>query len=161
MGAREYYEKFSSKKISPFDICLSFDDGLKCQYDVAKPILEEFQLDRFFFINTGRFTNDTDMLEIFRYFRTNFFNGIENFYSKYFKIIEQQKIINLDKEWTKFTKSNYLKEYEFYSENDRFFRYIRDKSLQKEEYYFLMKLLMNSHSLRYRKINCQTLHESR
>jgi len=80
IGAREYLEKFESAKLSENDICLSFDDALLCQYHIAIPILKERGIDAFFFVNSSVFTGNPDNLEIFRYFRTNNFSGIEDFY---------------------------------------------------------------------------------
>ena len=50
IGAKEYLEKFERCSLAASDICLSFDDGLLCQYDIAVPILENQNLDAFFFV---------------------------------------------------------------------------------------------------------------
>ena len=50
IGASEYKEKFEKNILQANEICLSFDDALKCQYDIAIPILKDYGLDAFFFI---------------------------------------------------------------------------------------------------------------
>ena len=45
----EFIINFHSNKLSNKDIALTFDDSLRCQYDIALPILEEFSLKAFFF----------------------------------------------------------------------------------------------------------------
>ena len=39
--------------LSSNDICITFDDTLLSQYEVALPILEKYKIRAFFFINTG------------------------------------------------------------------------------------------------------------
>ena len=41
LEAQEYLNKFESSKLLANDICLSFDDALLCQYDIALPILRK------------------------------------------------------------------------------------------------------------------------
>ena len=43
------------KKLSSNDICLTFDDTLKCQYDIAYPILKKEKLNAFYFIYSSVF----------------------------------------------------------------------------------------------------------
>ena len=73
IGAREYKAKFEENTLESNDVCLSFDDALKCQYDIAIPILEEYQLDAFFFVYSSAFIGNSNLLEIYRYFRTSCF----------------------------------------------------------------------------------------
>ena len=47
LNAEEYQIKL--KKLDT-DICLSFDDGLKCQFDIAFPVLKELGIKIFLFI---------------------------------------------------------------------------------------------------------------
>ena len=66
-------------------VCITFDDGLLSQYDIALPVLEKYQIKAFFFPHTSIFTNSVDYLETYRYFRTNYFNNINNFILLFFK----------------------------------------------------------------------------
>ena len=47
------------------EICLTFDDGLKSQYDVALPILNDFNIKAFFFISTSVYTSNPNLLEVY------------------------------------------------------------------------------------------------
>jgi peptidoglycan/xylan/chitin deacetylase (PgdA/CDA1 family) len=60
LNADEYAKKFSSGPLNESDICLSFDDALKCQYDIAIPILQEFGLNAFFFVYSSAFSDSPD-----------------------------------------------------------------------------------------------------
>ena len=77
-------QKFEENKLGEGDICLSFDDGLLCQFDVAAPILRSRNIKAFFFVYSSVFAANPDMLEIFRYFRTSCFENIDDFYELFF-----------------------------------------------------------------------------
>ena len=49
-------------------VCLTFDDGLKCQYKIARPILKEFGIKAFFFIFSNILEKKPDLIEVNRIF---------------------------------------------------------------------------------------------
>ena len=71
LNADIFYEKFLNNKLKDNEVCLTFDDGIKCQIDVALPVLEDLKIKSFFFVYTSLFDGKPDNLEIFRYFRMN------------------------------------------------------------------------------------------
>lgn len=142
IGAKEYLEKFENSKLSENDICLSFDDALLCQYDIAIPILEERRIDAFFFVYSSVFTGNPESLEIFRYFRTNNFSSIDDFYNQFFKLVVSEIGSDLKQHINVFSDLNYLNEFPFYTENDKWFRYLRDQVLGVQKYEHLMLELM-------------------
>ena len=142
MGATDYWKKFTSSTLSSSDICLSFDDALRCQYDIAVPLLAEFGLDAFFFIYSSAFTDNPDFLEIYRLFRTSHFDCIEDFYSNFFSIVEQLDKVDYKKHRSFYKSINYLSAFPFYSENDKWFRYLRDKYLGSTRYNEIMTKMM-------------------
>ena len=139
----EYLEKFRNKTIKSSDICLSFDDSLKCQYDIAIPILNQFKIKAFFFVYSSAFTDNPDPLEIYRYFRTSSFNNIDEFYNDFFLIVKSHNLKKYNNHYLKYKSLNYLSEFPFYSENDKWFRYLRDKYLKENEYKSIMIDLMS------------------
>ena len=48
LDANIFYEKLISKKLKDNDLCLTFDDGIKSQIDVALPVLEDLKNKEFF-----------------------------------------------------------------------------------------------------------------
>ena len=143
IGAEDYKYKFLTGKLLPEHICLSFDDALKCQYDIALSILEEFKTDAFFFVYSSAFTDQPDYLEIFRLFRTSVFKSIDEFYLKFFDILKKLESNEFDFQKSIFLKQNYLSEFPFYSDNDRFFRFLRDQYLGSFRYTEIMKDMMH------------------
>ena len=146
IGAKDYLKRFELSQLTDKDICLSFDDALLCQYDIALPILEERGIDAFFFVYSSVFGGAPDNLEVFRYFRTNNFHGIDDFYNQFFKFVEIEYKGELDQHHSQYQKLNYLKAFPVYTENDKWFRYLRDEVLGAPKYEQLMLHLMASKS---------------
>lgn len=134
LDSNEFTHKFLSNSLKKNEICFSFDDALKSQLDVAAPILRNYGIKAFFFIHSSALNNTNDFLEIFRLFRNSQFKNIDEFYNFFFKLIERKN------EWLyknikkKFRSLNYLSSFPFYSENDKWFRYLRDHYLGTSKY---------------------------
>ena len=60
LDAQEYKSRFLSRTLKNTDICLSFDDALKCQYDVALPVLRKSNIRAFFFVYSSAFSDNPD-----------------------------------------------------------------------------------------------------
>ncbi len=143
LGAHLYKEKFINKRLKNSDICLSFDDALKCQFDIAAPILSEFGIDAFFFVYSSAFSDNPDPLEIYRYFRTTIYKTIDEFYEEFFSILRNMNPSEFKKCLDNFSPLEYLRGRPYYSENDKKFRYLRDHYLTKEQYHQFMNEMMN------------------
>ncbi len=139
LDAVTFYEKFKNNKLKSNEVCLTFDDALKCQIDIALPILEELKIKSFFFVYTSMFQGKPDNLEFFRYFRMNYFDNVDLFYNDFYKV--------LDKDLKSFFEKNSvtIKEtkikFPHYSISDIKFRLIRDNFLTKSQYEKIMFLM--------------------
>lgn len=142
LGASDYVLKFKNQTLKEKEICLSFDDALKCQYDLAIPILEKLGIESFFFVYSSAFSESPDKLEIYRYFRNTSFASIDEFYKNFFSITKIIIADNYESEYSKFLNLNYLSSYPFYTENDKWFRYLRDQYLNLDQYHKIMEDLM-------------------
>lgn len=147
LNANNFYEKCISKKLKKNDVCLTFDDGLKCQYDIAYPILKKMKIKAFFFLYSSAI-NKPSNLEIIRDFRFRCFNDINDFYTEFFNLFEN---LYYRIDFKSHTYKNYLKNYRFYSLNDRIYRYLRDKILDEKEYLKIIFKMMRKK--KYNKFN--------
>ena len=84
LNADIFYEKFKDNKLKKNEVCLTFDDSIKCQIDIALPVLEDLNIKGYFFIYTSMFEGKPDNLEVFRYFRMNFFDDVDKFYKSFY-----------------------------------------------------------------------------
>jgi peptidoglycan/xylan/chitin deacetylase (PgdA/CDA1 family) len=144
LDSNEFTQKFLSNSLKKNEICFSFDDALKCQVDIAVPILRNYGIKAFFFIHSSALENTNDFLEIFRLFRNSQFKNIDEFYKFFFKLIESKNEWLYNDTKKKFRSLNYLSSFPFYSENDRWFRYLRDHYLGSSKYISTMFELMSN-----------------
>lgn len=143
LSPQKYIQKADSGSFDGHDICLTFDDALKCQIDVAVPLLKKYDLHAFFFIYSSVFTAAPDLLEVYRYFRSKYFNDVNEFYEIFFRVAEAEMRSDYEVAFTAFQKNNFLKNFEFYSDNDRWFRFLRDMALRPGSYHQLMSHLFS------------------
>jgi len=141
LDADIFFEKFKKNDLKKNEVCLTFDDGIKSQIDVALPVLEDLKIKSFFFIYTSLFEGKPDNLEVFRYFRMNYFKDINEFYINFYSV--------LNKDLSDFFIHNKVKikdtkiKFPFYSIEDIKFRLVRDLFLKKTDYEKTMFLLIN------------------
>lgn len=143
LSADEWYKNSIENKLQPNDICITFDDNLKCQFDIAVPVLEEFNLKAFWFIYTSPLEGVIERLEIYRYFRFSEFSDVNDFYYNFNSAVETSKYANLVKEKLRsYDATEFLKHFSFYTEEDKIFRFVRDQALGVERYYEIMDLMI-------------------
>lgn len=151
IDANEFIFRLKEKKLNKNNVCITFDDALRCQYEIALPVLEDLKIKSFFFIYSSIFETKPDLLEVYRYFRTNFYKNIDDFYLCFFKKINQdldkfflnnKRIINLNN-----------KKFPFYSINDIKFRLVRDNLITQNGYILIMQDMMNEKSVNIDSFN--------
>ena len=138
LNADEYQYKAENQRLADTDVCLSFDDTLLCQYEIALPIMAKRNLTAFFFIHSCPLKGETDYLEIFRYFRTTSYTDMQAFYSEYFALLDSLFPEFLDSARKIYDPDTYLREFTFYTHNDKWFRFLRDSILRPEDYEMTM-----------------------
>lgn len=148
LSADEWMRRALSRTIKDSDICLTFDDNLRCQFDIALPVLQHYNLTAFWFVYTSVLNGSSEKLEIYRWFRSEKFSTIDHFYKDFFKTVfefdlhpdDYQKIRN-------FNPKEYLKNFCFYTDQDRLFRFTRDKVLGKKKYETIMDFMLINHQI--------------
>ena len=144
ISADEFLYKSQNNLLSNVDVCLSFDDGLLCQYDVALPVLDEKGIKAFWFVYTSPIDGVLEKLEVYRHFRFSKFNDIEDFYRAFFRIAEDIDGTVSDR-LKSFNPDEYAKECPFYTPNDKRFRYLRDRVLEGNAYDVIMNKMINEY----------------
>lgn len=142
LSADEFSYKLKLQKLDNTDICITFDDALLCQYEIALPILKAWGIQAYFFIHSTPFHKDPDLLEVFRFFRNSSFGSIDDFYKQFFDNVANNCSQTYFKAEISFKKIDYLNDYQFYTENDKWFRFLRDQALSKKQYQDVMNALM-------------------
>ena len=136
-------------------VCLTFDDGLRCQYDIALPVLNKYDIKAFFFIFTKSLVPTSITIEVIRYFRENYFKNINVFYKTFLDEVGILKKIKLktffanNQEEFKKIKENSP----YYTKKDIQFRMVRDSFLTEDEYLKIIKILFKRKKFNYTSIS--------
>ena len=138
LNADEFLSRAQKGTLRENDLCLTFDDNLKCQYDVALPVLERHKIKAFWFVYTSPLKGKVERLELYRYFRTVGFKNIERFYQAFYKSMDSFTIEEAKRGLKKFNPKNYRKADIFFSDDDKEFRFIRDEVLGPQKYTQIM-----------------------
>lgn len=144
LNAEEFLKKSEANTLSPDDVCLTFDDGLLCQYDVAFPVMKEKGLTAFWFIYTSTLDGVMERLEIYRHFRSSMFSDIDDFYAAFFKNVSENDANAMDS-MTFYHPDEYLKDFPFYTPNDKRFRFLRDEVLGESRYNAIMESMLREY----------------
>lgn len=157
-------QTFQNKnKIKKKMVCLTFDDSIKSQTNIALEVLDDLNLKGFFFSNSFQYENEIGFLECCRYFRNNYFSNIEKFYELFIQNLKKnfsEKTINT---FLKLNKKYFIKWKKispFYSIKDLEFRLLRDFFLDKDQYNNQLIELFNLKGFNYKKKN-ENLHFSK
>ena len=149
----QWLDKLDSNRLGPQDLCLTFDDGLLCQFDIALPLLEKYRLNAFWFIYSGVFSHNSEEqlkvgnLEIYRAFRCNYFSDINDFYTDFFRQAFESGFAKKASEVVTDARIHQFRnDFPFYSENDVKYRLIRDVVMDRQEYEYIMDGLIRQHS---------------
>lgn len=133
LSPAEWLERLGRGALGEGDLCLTFDDGLLCQVDIALPVLEERGLRAFWFVYSSVFTGQWENMEIFRVFRDSF-PDIAEFYQLFFRAanadVPEQEVAAL------------RKKFPFYSDSDARYRILRDQVLGKRRYEEVMDAMI-------------------
>jgi peptidoglycan/xylan/chitin deacetylase (PgdA/CDA1 family) len=119
------YKKFENivKKNLNNNYIYTFDDSLKSQFYLAKPILEKYKLKGIFFCNTFQFENKFNYHELSKFFIKINYKNKNNFYKDFFNLFDSKKIITMKK------IISFKKKFSYYSTNEIKLRLIRSENL--------------------------------
>ena len=132
---QEWVRRLDKGQLKEEDVCISLDDGLLCQFDIALPVLEKYNLKAFWFIYSSVFEGHISRFEIYRVFRSKFFKNVDDFYRVFFKKVfssrfkhKAESVLN-DADIQEFNRT-----FPFYTTNDIRFRFVRDRALGPKEF---------------------------
>jgi peptidoglycan/xylan/chitin deacetylase (PgdA/CDA1 family) len=143
LPAMEFLDRAQTGRLEPHHLCVTFDDNLRCQYDVAGPVLDEMKITAFWFVYTSVMQGNIERLEVYRRFRTTQFHNVDDFYAAFFVGAHESPWgRRIDGALKTFQPSEYLREYPFYTDSDKRFRFVRDEVLGPTAYSAVMDAMM-------------------
>jgi len=144
-----FLETLASGRLRPEHICLTFDDALKSQFDIAFPVLQRRGLRAFFFVYSAAFSKTPPKLEFYRDFRFSMFPDVEDFYATFFSTFARS-LPGKHARYLAEYPTDYLSAFPFYSQNDRRFRFARDRVLM-DDFESILDRMMDDSAYDMRK----------
>jgi len=148
LPAKEWFDRALANSLAVNHVCITFDDALKSQIALALPVLKKHGLTAFWFIYSSVFQGKGSTFEVYRHFYDNYFQSFDHFFDDFFEYVRSsERPSNVAAARDAFNETNYLKEYTFYSDYEREYRFFRDRVLGKEKYGPLMERMLTDRGL--------------
>ena len=80
LSADEWMKRALHDDLGDRDVCLTFDDALLCQFEIALPVMRDLGLTAFWFVYSSVFEGKIESREVYRHFRMSSFADICEFY---------------------------------------------------------------------------------
>ncbi len=119
--SKKRFEKIVKKNLIK-NYIYTFDDGLKSQYYIAKPILEKYNLKGIFFINSFQFKKKFNYHEISKFFIKKYYKSLEKYSNDFFTLSKNRFSINKSK------IREYKKKFPYYNLSEIYLRVIRTEN---------------------------------
>ena len=143
----EWLRKLKNNSLSSQDLCLTFDDGLKSQYDIGLPVLEKYGLKAFWFVFTSVFEGGVAKYEVYNRFAAQYFSGMDDFYRDFFTRCGESIMGQLTKERFLHYARTTQAMCPFYSMGDLKYRFIRNELLSQGEFEDVMDGMIEEEGL--------------
>ena len=153
LPAQEWLDRALSDRLCEGDVCITFDDALRCQYEVALPVLEQHDLTGFWFVYSSVLDGGLEKLEIYRKFRTVYFSAADDFYRTFFAAVDQSRYADLVQEALVGYDHDNWRHFPFYTPGDTRFRYIRDTALGRDRYDEVMRQIMQTYHIDFEEFS--------
>tara|TARA_B110000003_G_C16628452_1_gene525732 strand:- start:914 stop:1747 length:834 start_codon:yes stop_codon:yes gene_type:complete len=122
--SRKKFENLVKKNLSKKYI-YTFDDCLKSQFYIAKPVLEKYNLKGLFFMNTFQLEKKYNYHEISKFFCNRFFKSFENYSIEF---IKNFMLLNKNFRFNKKEIDKVKKKFPFYTDNEIKLRIVRTEN---------------------------------
>ncbi len=108
---------------------ISFDCGLKSQFDIARPVLNERGVTAFWFLYTLSLKEPVK-IEKYHHFRFYCYKSIEDFYNEYIAVVNTlYGIETIAAAENEILETNFLGWSSYYTSQDKLYKYLRDHVL--------------------------------
>lgn len=146
LSPQEWLLRVKSQSLQNDDICITFDDGLKSQFDIALPVLDRYGIKAFWFIFSSVFDGAIDRNEVYNCFATTAYTSFDEFVGEFFEFCPVHESELLRNGYSLYAKT--LKGmFPFYSDSDIRFRFVRNKLLCRSDFEKIMDSIIQAKGL--------------
>jgi len=138
-----WLSKVKSNSLQPEDICVTFDDGLRSQFEVALPVLDKYGIKAFWFIFSSVFNGEIDKNEIYNCFSFSTFSSFDIFFEEFIKSYPVPQKIFSSKAYVLFFEDIKAK-HPFLTKSEIKYRFIRNYGLDKNDFEKVLDKMITS-----------------
>ena len=129
----EWLSRVQERSLEDQDLCVTFDDGLQSQVDVALPILDRYNIKAFWFVFSSVFEGGVDRNEVYNCFAISEFKNFDSFVDNFLpRLSLPDKVFSCGSYCEYYSKIK--AKHSFYSENDLKFRFVRNYLLARDQF---------------------------
>jgi peptidoglycan/xylan/chitin deacetylase (PgdA/CDA1 family) len=139
----EWLYRVKKNSLQKHHLCITFDDGLKCQFDIALSILERYKLKAFWFVFSSVFDGGIGRFEVYNRFAATEFTSFNEFFEEFLQSCPVPDEMFKDNAYEHFVR-DFKEQFPFYSNNEIKFRYIRNKLLPKSNFEEVMDSMIEA-----------------
>jgi len=143
LSPSEWIERVKNQSLRDYHLCLTLDDGLMSQYEICLPVLEDLGLKAFWFIYTCPIHGDVPRLDVYKRFRTKYFDSTDHFLEEFLDYVDPRDKTALSTEEFGCYESIYSETFPFYSYSDIVLRFLRDRKLSVSAYEAIVDGMIN------------------
>lgn len=147
----EWISRVKTHDLQKHHLCMTFDDGLKSQFDVALSVLERYKLKAFWFVFSSVFDGGIDRNEVYNRFAITEFTSFDVFVEEFLQFYPVRDKVFQNNDYAHFTQG-LREQFPFYTENDTKFRFIRNKLLLRSNFEKVMDNMIEAKGLSVSKI---------
>jgi hypothetical protein len=108
LNIEEFFQKALAGRLTTKETCLTLDDSLLCQYEIALPVIESHGLTALFNVYSSAFSGKPDPLEVYRYFRSVSYKNFDDFFDGFFIMIKERSSSEHVKGMSRFSRERDL-----------------------------------------------------
>lgn len=146
LSPQEWLSRVTTGSLQADDLCITFDDGLRSQFEVALPVLEKYKLQAFWFVFSSVFEGNIDRNEVYNRLATTEFASFDLFVEDFFQFYSVPCEVFERKDYKHFNQ-NLGGQFPFYTENDLKFRFVRNKLLSRNDFNKVMDSMIEAKGL--------------
>lgn len=151
LSPQEWMSRLESNRLGKHDLCITFDDGLRCQVEYALPVLERHGLQAFWSIYSCVFESSPVKSEIYSYVAGQI-GELQSITAEFLERCPPEMLVQLESD--DFARyANRMREVApFYSANDMKYRFLRNRPSNKESFESLMDEIIREHGFELEEV---------
>lgn len=134
----EWLAALAQDTLKPGEFCLTFDDGLASQSEIALPILERRGIKAFWFVFSSVLEGGIDRNEVYNFFAGRYFDSFDDFVEHFLGVADPDPEILRSPHYESYRREM-TEKFSFYSENDIRYRFLRNWGLGSEKFHAAME----------------------